>query len=71
MMRTRGAFFMRRTTRGGTGQRVGTLARPSAPASRLLDGVDVAYLPTGGDLGVILEIFSGMPGAEQEPEANP
>jgi hypothetical protein len=41
------------------------------PLSGSFTGVDVAYLPTGGDLGVILEIFSGMPGAEQEPEANP
>jgi methylmalonyl-CoA/ethylmalonyl-CoA epimerase len=32
-------------------------------------GIDVAYLPTARDLGVILEIFSGMPGAEQEPDA--
>jgi methylmalonyl-CoA/ethylmalonyl-CoA epimerase len=39
------------------------------PLSGSFSGVDVAYLPTDRDLGVILEIFSGMPGAEQEPEA--
>lgn len=32
-------------------------------------GVDIAYLPTDRDLGVIIEIFSGAPGAEQEPDA--
>jgi catechol 2,3-dioxygenase-like lactoylglutathione lyase family enzyme len=39
------------------------------PLSGSFSGVEVAYLPTDRDLGVILEIFSGMPGAEQEPEA--
>jgi hypothetical protein len=28
-----------------------------------------AYLPTDRDLGVIIEIFSGTPGVEQEPDA--
>ena len=37
--------------------------------SGTFSGIDVAYLPTDRDLGVILEIFSGMPGAEQEPDA--
>ena len=32
-------------------------------------GVDIAYLDTQRDLGVIIEIFSGTPGAEQEPDA--
>ena len=32
-------------------------------------GIDIAYLDTLRDLGVIIEIFSGMPGAEREPEA--
>jgi hypothetical protein len=31
--------------------------------SGTFSGIDVAYLPTHRDLGVILEIFSGMPGA--------
>jgi methylmalonyl-CoA/ethylmalonyl-CoA epimerase len=31
--------------------------------SGTFSGIDVAYLPTDRDLGVILEIFSGMPGA--------
>jgi methylmalonyl-CoA/ethylmalonyl-CoA epimerase len=39
------------------------------PLSGSFSGVEVAYLPTEGDLGVILEIFSGMPGAEQEADA--
>ena len=38
------------------------------PLSGSFSGVDVAYLPTDRDLGVILEIFSGFPGDEQEPE---
>jgi methylmalonyl-CoA/ethylmalonyl-CoA epimerase len=37
--------------------------------SGTFSGIDVAYLPTDRELGVILEIFSGMPGAEQEPDA--
>jgi methylmalonyl-CoA/ethylmalonyl-CoA epimerase len=39
------------------------------PLSGSFSGVKVAYLPTDRDLGVILEIFSGTPGAEQEPAA--
>ena len=49
----------------------------AAPAQRGHDlvlggtfsGIRVAYLPTDRDLGVILEIFDGLPGAEPEPEA--
>ncbi len=37
--------------------------------SGTFSGVKVAYLPTDRDLGVIIEIFSGTPGAEHEPEA--
>lgn len=37
--------------------------------SGTFSGIDVAFLPTDRGLGVILEIFSGMPGAEQEPDA--
>ncbi len=33
------------------------------------NGVTFAYLPTGGDLGVITEIFAGAPGAGQEPDS--
>jgi hypothetical protein len=32
-------------------------------------GIRVAYLGTDQDLGVIIEIFSGMPDAEQKPDA--
>ena len=32
-------------------------------------GVKVAYLGTGRDLGVILEIFSGLSDLEQKPDA--
>jgi methylmalonyl-CoA/ethylmalonyl-CoA epimerase len=32
-------------------------------------GVDIAYLDTLRDLGAIIEIFSGTPGAEREPDA--
>ncbi len=32
------------------------------PLSGSFDGIDFAYLPTDRDLGVLLEIFSGMPG---------
>ncbi len=35
------------------------------PLSGSFTGVDVAYLPTDHDLGVILEIFSGFPDADQ------
>jgi hypothetical protein len=31
-------------------------------------GIDIAYLDTLRDLGVIIEILSGTPGAEQEPD---
>jgi methylmalonyl-CoA/ethylmalonyl-CoA epimerase len=37
--------------------------------SGTFSGVRVAYLPTDRDLGVILEIFDGLPGAEREPDA--
>jgi methylmalonyl-CoA/ethylmalonyl-CoA epimerase len=37
--------------------------------SGTFSGAKVAYLPTDCDLGVIIEIFSGTPGAEQEPDA--
>ena len=33
------------------------------------EGVRVAYLGTERDLGLILEIFSGMPNLEQKPDA--
>ena len=39
------------------------------PLSGSFTGIDVAYLPTDRDLGVILEIFSGMPGADDESDA--
>ncbi len=39
------------------------------PLSGEFDGVKLAYLPTDRDLGVILEIFSGMPGADNAPDA--
>ena len=39
------------------------------PLSGTFSGAKVAYLPTDRDLGVIVEIFSGTPGAEQEPDA--
>jgi methylmalonyl-CoA/ethylmalonyl-CoA epimerase len=35
----------------------------------VFSGAKVSYLPTDRDLGVIIEIFSGRPGAEQEPDA--
>jgi hypothetical protein len=31
--------------------------------------IDIAYLDTLRDLGVTIEIFSGTPGAEREPDA--
>jgi methylmalonyl-CoA/ethylmalonyl-CoA epimerase len=34
------------------------------PLSGRHSGIDIAYLPTDRDLGVILEVFSGMPGGE-------
>jgi methylmalonyl-CoA/ethylmalonyl-CoA epimerase len=39
------------------------------PLNGTVSGVSVALLPTDRDLGVILETFSGIPGAEQEPDA--
>jgi hypothetical protein len=39
------------------------------PLSGSFMGVNVAYLPTDRDLGVILEIYSGRPGAAPEPGA--
>jgi methylmalonyl-CoA/ethylmalonyl-CoA epimerase len=39
------------------------------PLSGSFSGVEVAYLPTDRDLGVILEVFSGLPGADQESDA--
>jgi methylmalonyl-CoA/ethylmalonyl-CoA epimerase len=39
------------------------------PLSGSFSGVEVAYLPTDRDLGVILEIFSGFPAAEPERDA--
>ena len=32
-------------------------------------GAKFAFLATEGDLGVSIEIFSGTPGAEREPDA--
>jgi methylmalonyl-CoA/ethylmalonyl-CoA epimerase len=32
-------------------------------------GISFSYLSTDRDLGVITEIFSGAPGAEQQPDA--
>jgi methylmalonyl-CoA/ethylmalonyl-CoA epimerase len=37
--------------------------------SGTFSGIDVAFLPTDRDLGVILEIFGGMPDAERKPDA--
>jgi methylmalonyl-CoA/ethylmalonyl-CoA epimerase len=37
--------------------------------SGTFSGVKLAYLPTDHDLGAIIEIFEGSPGAEQEPAA--
>ena len=39
------------------------------PLSGSFGGVEVAYLPTDRDLGVLLEVFSAMPGADTEPDA--
>jgi len=39
------------------------------PLSGEFEDVRVAYLGTERDLGVILEIFSGMPDQEQKPDA--
>lgn len=38
------------------------------PLSGSFTGVDVAYLPTDRDLGVLIEIFKGMPGDGTEPD---
>jgi methylmalonyl-CoA/ethylmalonyl-CoA epimerase len=38
------------------------------PLSGSFSGIDIAYLPTDRDLGVILEVFSGMPGGNHEPD---
>ena len=38
------------------------------PLSGSFTGIDVAYLPTDRDLGIILEIFSGFPDADQESD---
>jgi hypothetical protein len=32
-------------------------------------GIRFAYLDTVGDLGFVTEIFSGAPGADQQPDA--
>jgi|SRR5919107_478648 methylmalonyl-CoA/ethylmalonyl-CoA epimerase len=37
--------------------------------SGTFSGVKLAYLPSDHDLGVTIEIFEGMPGAEQEQDA--
>jgi methylmalonyl-CoA/ethylmalonyl-CoA epimerase len=39
------------------------------PLSGTVSGITIAYLPTDRDLGVILEVFSGMPGADGERDA--
>jgi len=39
------------------------------PLSGSFSGIDFAYLPTDRDLGVFIEIFSGMPGDDREPDA--
>jgi hypothetical protein len=36
----------------------------------VLSGIQLAYLPTERDLGVTVEIFSGMPDADQEPDTS-
>lgn len=40
------------------------------PLSGSFTGVDVAYLPTDRDLGVLLEVFKGMPGDGSESGTN-
>ena len=37
--------------------------------SGAFSGIRVAFLPTDRDLGVILEVFSGMPDTQQKPDA--
>lgn len=39
------------------------------PLSGSLTGIEVSYLPTDRDLGVIMEIFSGFPNAEPDSDA--
>jgi methylmalonyl-CoA/ethylmalonyl-CoA epimerase len=39
------------------------------PLSGAFAGVEVAYLPTDRTLGVLLEVFSGMPDGDDEPAA--
>ncbi len=39
------------------------------PLSGTFSDIKIAYLPTDRDLGVLLEVFSGMPGADQESDA--
>ncbi|MGO8819406.1 MAG: VOC family protein [Terriglobia bacterium] len=39
------------------------------PLSGEFEGVKVAYLDTQRDLGVILEVFKGMPNLKQKPDA--
>lgn len=43
----------------------------SCELSGEFSGIKVAYLGTQRDLGVILEVFSGLPGAKAEPGAAP
>jgi methylmalonyl-CoA/ethylmalonyl-CoA epimerase len=40
------------------------------PLSGSFGGVDVAYLPTDRDLGVILEVFSGLPGDNNDSDTS-
>jgi catechol 2,3-dioxygenase-like lactoylglutathione lyase family enzyme len=46
-----------------------TGAGQTLPLSGSFAGVDVAYLPTEQTLGVLLEVFSGFPDADAEPDA--
>jgi methylmalonyl-CoA/ethylmalonyl-CoA epimerase len=41
---------------------------PDLVLSGTFGGIRIAYLPTDRDLGVLLEIFDGMPDAAREPE---
>lgn len=41
------------------------------PLSGSAAGVEVAYLPTDRTLGVLLEVFSGFPGEQPDPNAKP
>jgi methylmalonyl-CoA/ethylmalonyl-CoA epimerase len=43
---------------------------PDLVLSGTFDGIRVAYLPSERDLGVLLEIFDGMPDAAREPDAS-